>query len=92
MRDLGSLKVASRCLRTQIQTSSEQQHHLNRELWDACSGEKILKEKKRSSHVTSMLDFLKSLSDTHASLPVLLNIGDDGPGDWPAFQEEVSHA
>jgi hypothetical protein len=52
--------------------------------------EEILKEKKRFlSHQSSWLDFFKSSSGTHASPPVLLDIGGDQPDDPLAVQEQV---
>jgi lipopolysaccharide biosynthesis regulator YciM len=52
--------------------------------------EEIVKEKERSlSHQTSALDSFKSSSGTHASLPVLLDIGNDSD-DPPTVREEVS--
>jgi hypothetical protein len=37
----------------------------------------------------SVLDSFKSFSETHASSPVVVGIGDDDPDDQPAVQEEV---
>ena len=48
----------------------------------------ILQEKKKSSRrQTSVLDSFKSSSGTLASLPVLLDIGDDDPVNPPTVPE-----
>jgi hypothetical protein len=58
-----------------------EQQHLDKELWDACY-EEVLREKKRSlCRQGSVLDFFKSSSETPASPPVLLDIGNDDPYD-----------
>lgn len=50
----------------------------------------VLKEKKRSLfRHCSVLAFFKSSTETCASPPVLLDTGDDDPGDQPAVQDEV---
>jgi hypothetical protein len=36
-----------------------------------------------------VLDFFKSSSGTLSLLPVLLNIGDEDPDDWPTIKQEV---
>jgi len=52
--------------------------------------EKILKEKKGFwSRQTSMFDFFKSPSGTHALPPVMVNSGDDDKDDPPTVQEKV---
>jgi hypothetical protein len=53
--------------------------------------EQIL-ERKSFSCQTSVLDFFKSSSGTLSLPPVLLNIGDDDPDDWPAIKQEVPSA
>jgi hypothetical protein len=50
----------------------------------------ILKNKKFLSRQTSVFDFSKVPSGTHASSPLLLDTGGDDPLDPPTFQEEVS--
>jgi hypothetical protein len=52
--------------------------------------EEVLKEKKRSlSRQSSVLDFFKSHSETHASPLVLLDIRGDDPNDPCTVKEEV---
>jgi len=54
--------------------------------------EEILEKKKSISCQISVLDFFKSSSGTLSLPPVLLNIGDDDPDDWPTVKQEVPSA
>lgn len=53
--------------------------------------EEILKEKKCSlSRHSPVIDFCKSFLETRASPPVLLDVVNGDPGDWPTVLEEIS--
>ena len=54
--------------------------------------EKILKGKRFLSCHTSVVDFFKLSIGTHASLPVLLDVGYHDPDDMPTIQVEVPHS
>ena len=80
---LNSLKLASRCLRALIRTSSEQEQ-LDRNYEDACLP--CLKQKL----VRLQCSIFKASSGARTSPPVLLYIGNDNSDNPPTVQEDVS--
>ena len=91
LRGLDWLKLLSRCMRTLTGTGiGQQQQQLDEELWDACL---IWGDSEGVEEVCVSPDlsawFLQSSSETRASPPVLLDIGDDDPYDRPTVPEEV---
>ena len=86
--------MVSRCLRSLIGRSSEQQQ-LDWEMWGCQLDTRRFWRKTigfylaRLHCLISLLDFFMSPSETVASPPVLLDTGDDDQDDLPTVQEKV---